>query len=665
MIISVFLVFYAPLLTASSVSYKENRAHHATNKSVFWNVVHLLKDNNDLDIQSILLISDQPHCQCDSTLSGSIARDITDNNQFIPYVCISQYHSKYNHNDTDLFGIILKDEKPSIVIMWGTEKSMLEKLSQATSTQTSKHIWLIVHEVKQLRINTQRKLEVNIPDASKIKQLRFDSRVFFWKGDLSKSIIWEIYRMCTDGSVVTHPLMVIKNGYVPESNSNYIWERRRNLRGCEIKVAYINRPPYMYEKKSSRNTTKIETSRSCFNGGNKTMCGNYAPLLKLTAEQLNFTVVWVQATDGAFGHLDPITLKWNGLLGLLDDNEADLSPCWHFITFSKALYFDFSHPITRYGAHLYMKKPHMAASWGTYYHVFHKTYWVVMIGFCTVISLLFCGIYVFYHITRPCSNDNANLIGYVFSYLISGIATVCLSLGCNDVSISVPRHFRVNNSLRIIFLVTTVFGMLNYFIYTSKLVSMLAIEKYELPINKLEDFLTKTDYQLTIMTKDGVESYFSDAEDKVRKTIWETQIQDNPDAYVSSAAQGDKIMMENHRRVLLLTQDSATGLQNYPCALSRTTREFSRQFAGYAFVKHSVYVGLFSHILNDIIEFGNVQYVKTLIEMESSSSNCNHREEYRSLGYENIFSLFFIFVAGMVISCVYAFIEIIYQKYSM
>ena len=72
------------------------------------------------------------------------------------------------------------------------------------------------------------------------------------------------------------------------------------------------------------------------------MCGNYAPLLKLILEQLNFTILWVQAKDHAFGHLDTATGKWNGLLGLLQNNEAQISPCWHFMTSSKWIDFDFS-----------------------------------------------------------------------------------------------------------------------------------------------------------------------------------------------------------------------------------------------------------------------------------------------------------------------------------
>ena len=108
--------------------------------------------------------------------------------------------------------------------------------------------------------------------------------------------------------------------------------------------------------------------------------------------------------------------------------------------------------------------------------------------------------------------------------------------------------------------------------------------------------------------------------------------------------------MKNQDRVLLLTQDSATGLSNYPCGLSQTTREFLRKSA---FPKNSIYVGLFSYILTDLIEFGNVHYLQSLIQMENHSSTCNHHKDYRPLGYENIFTVFILFIAGVV--CFYRY----------
>ena len=362
------------MVTASLILEKKKiSSSHITNKSLFWNVFDLLKNKNDLDIQNILMISDQTNCVCDNSLCELVLRDIIQNNHFIPYTFMSQSHLKYTPNYTNLFENNLIDEKPSFVIILGTEQRMLQKILHATALLTSKHIWLILHGLKHDGINVKREYELKITYTSHLQQLLFDSKIFLWKGDLAKGYLWEIYRRGAHGSILTKPLLTFKKNYISENNFVYIWERRRNLRGCEIKIAYMNRPPYMYEQSFSFNTKEVSKSQTCFLSGNKTMCGNYVPLLKLILEQLNFTVVWVKAKDGGCGHFDVTSRKWKGLLGLLDSNEAQISPCWHFMTSSKWVDFDFSNPITRYGAHLYMKKPHKTASWSTYYDVFDDT----------------------------------------------------------------------------------------------------------------------------------------------------------------------------------------------------------------------------------------------------------------------------------------------------
>ena len=96
---------------------------------------------------------------------------------------------------------------------------------------------------------------------------------------------------------------------------------------------------------------------------------------------------------------------------------------------------------------------------------------------------------------------------------------------------------------------------MNNYVYNSSLISLLTIEKYELPINSMEDFLNKPDYQMMLMSADGLESYFSLAEDLVRKKIWDEKLFGNSEAYVSSTIEGEKILIKDQNRVLFLSPD--------------------------------------------------------------------------------------------------------------
>ena len=630
------------------------------NKFVFLKVFDKLKSRNDVDIQDILIVSNQPNCDCDNESCDTFKEQIIQNINMIPSRCMYSKNLIRRSIASNSSKEILTNAKPSLVVLLGyDELQLLTLLPALSSFSTSNHIWLIVdnlNEKSNETIDSERKLT----KLRKLKQLKFDSNIFVWKGNTDKGYFGELYRLCSNGHIIRKNLLTFEKGKIIKSNFQYIWERRKDLSGCKIKVGYINAYPYMYEKSISSENDPMYNSKMCLFTDNKTMCGNYIPLLKILAQQLNFTIRWVHAKDDGFGVKDPLTKKWNGLLGLLTNNKSDLSPCWHFITSLRSKEMDFSSPISKYGGHLYMKRPHVSASWGTYFNVFDGTYWIVLMIFFLLISILFCIFFVMIGEMNLTSSKGKISSYKPMLYFASGLSMVCLSLGCQDVSIGMPRNAKISNSMKILFLVTCLFGVMNNYVYNSSLISLLTIEKYELPINSMEDFLDKPDYQLMLMSADGLESYFSLADDLVRKKIWEDKLFGSSEAFVSSTIEGEEILMKDPKRVLFLSPDSATAFVNFPCGITRATKEFAKNSVGYGFQKNSPYVALFSYVINDLIEFGNVKYIQSSIAMEKDSMACEQNKEYKPLGYDNIFSVFILLFIGIILSC----IKLIYERIS-
>ena len=147
---------------------------------------------------------------------------------------------------------------------------------------------------------------------------------------------------------------------------------------------------------------------------------------------------------------------------------------------------------------------------------------------------------------------------------------------------------------------------------------------------------------------------------EVRKKIWDEKIFGNSEAYVSSTIEGEEILMKDPKRVLFLSPDSATAFVNFPCGITRATKEFAKNSVGYGFQKNSPYVALFSYVINDLIEFGNVKYIQSSIAMEKDSMTCEQNKEYKPLGYENIFSVFILLFIGIILSG----IKLIYENMS-
>lgn len=96
-----------------------------------------------------------------------------------------------------------------------------------------------------------------------------------------------------------------------------------------LRVAYIDQPPYITKDKG---TPKIQYTAQF---GNETFYGgniNQLELIEILSRDLNFTTTWIPTRDNAYGVYNRVTKKWNGLIGLITNNEADLSNAFLTVT---------------------------------------------------------------------------------------------------------------------------------------------------------------------------------------------------------------------------------------------------------------------------------------------------------------------------------------------
>ena len=82
-------------------------------------------------------------------------------------------------------------------------------------------------------------------------------------------------------------------------NDQFIWVRRKELTGCEIRMAYLQVENNSFYEKYE------------------------VPYLKMLLNKLNFSVTYLLSEENNYGVFDTKTRKWNGLVG-----------CGHGIEFS-------------------------------------------------------------------------------------------------------------------------------------------------------------------------------------------------------------------------------------------------------------------------------------------------------------------------------------------
>ena len=150
------------------------------------------------------------------------------------------------------------------------------------------------------------------------RNIQLHSRVFFLltseREPKDYSFI-ETYRIRRNGPLVYNEIR-------QTSQNNSIWERRGNLEGTELILAYTEYEPNAYQpRKGERYLESFPT----LNGSLLNLTGNYIGLLGLLMKYINFTVKIVEPEEGDFGEIDPITKQvTGGIMGLLNSSKGSI-----------------------------------------------------------------------------------------------------------------------------------------------------------------------------------------------------------------------------------------------------------------------------------------------------------------------------------------------------
>jgi hypothetical protein len=148
------------------------------------------------------------------------------------------------------------------------------------------------------------------PDPSHIK-LHLDSKLYFFTELIEEIIISEMYSIKL-GSLIKRNIGVWTNKTGLVVHTPNIWERRADLMGTLLECVTLE---YEY-------LTQVHHDRK---SGNFThVTGLFPDYLKQLESQLNFTANVGLSVDRKWGALEKDGSTWNGMVGMLINNEADI-----------------------------------------------------------------------------------------------------------------------------------------------------------------------------------------------------------------------------------------------------------------------------------------------------------------------------------------------------
>ena len=136
----------------------------------------------------------------------------------------------------------------------------------------------------------------------------------------------------------------------------------------------------------------------------------------------------------------------------------------------------------------------------------------------------------------------------------------------------------------------------------------------------------------------------------------------NPTAFISNGIEADKVMLNKEKMVFLLGEDDVLGLPSYPCNIVRSDNAYFPNLAAYVFQNDSPYIGAFNLAIKKFVQDGIMQRILMQEEKAMRLKKCSNDNEFKPLGYENIFTIFISCCIGIVVSIAYCCIEGAYYK---
>ena len=428
--------------------------------------------------------------------------------------------------------------------------------------------------------------------------------------------------------------------------TDFIWDRRKDLSGCSIRVSYFEDYPHVMIANDDKDVEEDQYLRA----GNMAIYGTQAELFGYFMKELNFTVKWVDEKSKLYGAFDHKTQKWNGIIGQLHVGEADMSIFHLSVVLSRSLVISFSNPIETNDFGLYMQNPEQSLTWSTYSQVFPFLYWLtVAILAATSCVCLFAA----FEIHSQKMNGEKSIIKFraqrIANNIGSGVTVVGLSLGEQDVNQVREVKYSSPFSLKILYLTIVLFGSLNFKIWESGLTSNLAVQSFEHPIKHLGDLLQHLEYHLFFLKGSAAELYFLDAaeleEYSEAKTLWSKRLDKNKNRFIESNDEHEVKILKDKTNVLFADSFTARLWANYPCKITTAVTRYNKHSLAFPFKKNSPFIKVFDNVLDFMRETGSLSNTHRHIAAYKPLSVCDQKREW-SIGYQNIFSSFVIIGIG-------------------
>ena len=196
-----------------------------------------LQLKNNIHVEHLVVVSDgEMECQSNDINCNGILSEMLLGISELPMTFFN-----IERNSIDKFESIIESSTLSLIILFNFDESMILRgiMHNISSYGLSKNAWLVTLPQEQTQHRTTM-IDILQSNFGGLKNLQIDSQLYVLSSLNEHINLFEIYKTCARRPLITNMIFNYGNSSEFDSRPLFIWKRRKNLEGCEMRIAYIN-----------------------------------------------------------------------------------------------------------------------------------------------------------------------------------------------------------------------------------------------------------------------------------------------------------------------------------------------------------------------------------------------------------------------------------------
>ncbi|CAG9787778.1 unnamed protein product [Diatraea saccharalis] len=407
--------------------------------------------------------------------------------------------------------------------------------------------------------------------------------------------------------------------------------------------------PYFYDKQKCEGEDCEEDDGEKYEGFSVDLVKHIFAILR--EEKFNYSYSFLHEEDKLWGKLDPKTKKWNGLIGDLLDQKADLAVCDLTITEERKKVVDFSVPFMSLGISiLYTQKKEPDPELFSFLNPYSFDVWIhTATAYCVVSIVLFVCARISpadWENPQPCDKDPEELEN-IWNFKNCTWLTMgsIMTQGCDILPKALGSRWVCS--------MWWFFAMIVCQTYIAQLSASMTSALEDEPIHSVEDLAKQNKILYGAIASGSTMEFFKSSKDKMYRKIYDNMMA-NPVVLVDSNDEGEKRVLNGKNKYAFFMESCTIDYKlKRNCDLTKVGGELDSKDYGIAMPANSPFRSHINKAILKLKEHTILDEIKTKWwDTKYGAIKCPPKTDDSSvegsLGMENLFGAFLVLMVGQV-----------------